>query len=153
MGGDQASSLFTLAQPFFTLHRGRTSLTNGGGDLSIYRVLNFPGGEYAFHAGTHPLVGYDVAMLVHGQLSFQEFTIRKMSNINKYAVRFELVLFLGLDVGHINLGDHTIPLNLVDDSIPDELNLIIRKGSLRQCRASPELISPVNNPDLFSEFG
>src|SRR5437764_1398486 len=84
-------------------------------------ILHGPRGEHTLHAGLGSVVGRDVAILVHVQLTPEQIGVRGVADGDEQAPHIEHGLLAGGDVAEPYTGHRAFPENLGHHRVPAEV--------------------------------
>ena len=130
----------------------------GGGDrLAVDLVAYVAGGEYPGHAGRRGVRrGDDIAVGIDLQLALEQPAFRVVADGDEDAVDRQLPGPAGPDMLDPDTGDGGRIVgadDLVQDVVPDHLDLAIGEQALLQNLVGPELVAAMDHGDLRGMIG
>ena len=132
---------------------GHAAGTGSGDGLAVLRVLDVTGGEDSRRTRRGSVVGLDISLFVHLELSGKEGRVRSMADGNEDAGTGCIEGFTGHDIPEAYPRDHLLAEDVFDYGIPFEGNLFILHRSILHNFGRAQLIAPVHDRYVGGELG
>ena len=135
------------------LNGGRCAHARRGNYLTVMGVGRLPRDKHPGNIGAHQLIGHQIAVIIHFQLSFEQLGVGRMADEDEDTIDGLGTFFTGNHIFQPQ-GFHGIfTLNLGDNRIPHILDLGVRLGAFLQHRTGPQLVTTMYDGDRFGIEG
>src|SRR5215471_6916917 len=147
--GAKRASMLVFFQELFRVDRRHAARPCGRHCLPVAVVLHVTSDKHARNGSQAAVLGDQIAVRIHFQLSLEHGRIWIVTNGHKNAVESKLLLFFRFRVAHADALDQTLGgQNLLYDERSNKLDLLVLPGAVNHDLGGSKFLPAVNQIDL-----